>query len=148
MVLVTQDLIVMPCAGPICCCCRWGIAFGSRVFSMSFLTCSSNASSSKDLLQQQPQHPAWDVELRPLPYVSESCLAKIWLGWRNRLRTWVEHVCKGCTDSESWEQQFESSVAIVMNGNAYYSTRNNWRKFPHRLTCVDGYGRDLRCVNF
>lgn len=37
--------------------CRGG-ALGSRVFSMSFLTCASKASSSKESLQHPPQHPA------------------------------------------------------------------------------------------
>ena len=35
-----------------------GAALGSLVFSKSFFTCSSNMSSSNDLPQQDPQHPA------------------------------------------------------------------------------------------
>jgi hypothetical protein len=39
-------------------------ALGSLVFSMSFLTCSSNLSSLNELSQQEPQHPAVELLLQ------------------------------------------------------------------------------------
>jgi len=55
-------LLVAPCADMSEVGANWSFllmgALGSLVFSKSSFTCSSNLSSLKELLQQEPQHPA------------------------------------------------------------------------------------------
>ncbi len=65
---IQAEVSAIPFEGAICWLLLFmlGTAFGSLVFSISFLTCSSKMSSSNDLLQQEPQQPA-ELEPRPLP---------------------------------------------------------------------------------
>jgi len=66
-------VLARPCSDMFWVGITW--ALGSLVFSKSFFTCSSNLSSSNELLQQQqgPQHPAV-VLLLQHPFAPHACV--------------------------------------------------------------------------
>lgn len=79
------------CTGVICAVGA-GWALGSRVFSRSFFTCASNASSSKDDRQHESQHPAVRPLPLPPPYRSvEGIYASMLPQLR---RSWATHECR------------------------------------------------------